>query len=58
MGNKTGFCINRWVTNQGNTSIKNWRLRFQMNQAAINNTWNGTFVPQGSQYVVTPPDWG
>ncbi|MEW5858446.1 MAG: cellulase family glycosylhydrolase [Cyanobacteriota bacterium] len=55
---ETGFCVNMRVTNQGNTSIENWRLTFQMNQAAINNTWNGSFLPQGSQYVVTPAEWG
>lgn len=55
---QNGFCVSMQVTNQGNTSIQNWQLKFQMNQAAINNSWNGSFRPQGSQYVVTPPDWG
>lgn len=55
---ESGFRVNMRVTIQGNTSIENWRLTFQMNQAAINNTWNGAFLPQGSQYVVTPAEWG
>ena len=55
---QNGFCVSMQVTNQGNTSIQNWQLKFQMHQAAINNSWNGSFMPQGSQYVVTPPDWG
>lgn len=55
---QAGFCISMQVTNQGNTSVGDWQLSFQMNQAAINNTWNGNFRPQGSQYLVTPMDWG
>ncbi|NER27306.1 MAG: cellulase family glycosylhydrolase [Symploca sp. SIO1C4] len=55
---QTGFCISMQVTNQSNTSVGDWQLSFRMNQAAINNTWNGNFRPQGSQYVVTPMDWG
>ncbi len=55
---QTGFCMSLEVTNQGNTSVRDWQVTFQMNQAAINNSWNGNFRPQGSQYVVTPMDWG
>jgi endoglucanase len=54
---QTGFCVTMRVTNPNNTSIANWRLGFTMNQAAINNSWNGIFVPKGSQYEVIPPDW-
>ncbi|MGB7443397.1 MAG: cellulase family glycosylhydrolase [Coleofasciculaceae cyanobacterium] len=53
-----GFCANMQVTNQGNSSVRDWQLKFRMNQAAINNSWNGNFRTQGSQYVVTPLDWG
>jgi len=55
---QSGFCMSMQVTNQGNSSVRDWQLTFQMNQAAINNSWNGNFKPQGSQYVVTPMDWG
>ncbi len=54
----TGFCTSLQVTNQGNSSVRDWQVTFQMNQAAINNSWNGNFQPRGSQYVVTPMDWG
>jgi endoglucanase len=54
----SGFCVSMQVTNQGPISIRDWQVRFQMNQAAINNSWNGNFSPQGSQYLVTPMDWG
>ncbi len=53
-----GFCISLQVANQGNTSVRDWQVKFKMNQAAINNSWNGIFKSQGSQYVVTPMDWG
>ncbi len=53
-----GFCANLRVTNPGSRSVQNWQLNFRMNQAAINNTWNGNFRAQGGQYIVTPPDWG
>ncbi|HEY9649515.1 MAG TPA: cellulose binding domain-containing protein, partial [Coleofasciculaceae cyanobacterium] len=53
-----GFCTNLQVTNLSNNPVSNWQLKFQMNQATINNSWNGSFQPQGSQYVVTPADWG
>jgi endoglucanase len=55
---QSGFCMSMQVSNQGNSSIRDWQVTFQMNQAAINNSWNGNFKPQGSKYVVTPMDWG
>jgi endoglucanase len=55
---QSGFCMSMQVSNQGNSSIRDWQVTFQMDQAAINNSWNGNFKPQGSQYVVTPMDWG
>ncbi|MGQ4648976.1 cellulase family glycosylhydrolase [Lyngbya aestuarii] len=54
----SGFCVSMQVNNQSSSSVSDWQLTFQMNQAAINNTWNANFRPQGSQYVVTPMDWG
>lgn len=55
---QTGFCMSMQVTNQGNATVRDWQVKFQMNQAAINNSWNGNFQPQASRYVVTPLDWG
>jgi endoglucanase len=55
---QAGFCMSMQVSNSGNTPVQDWQLTFQMNQASINNSWNGNFQPQGSQYVVTPLDWG
>jgi len=55
---QSGFCMSMQVTNPSNTSVRDWQVTFQMNQAAINNSWNGNFKPQGSKYVVTPLDWG
>ncbi|HEY9883998.1 MAG TPA: cellulase family glycosylhydrolase [Thermosynechococcaceae cyanobacterium] len=55
---QAGFCTAIRVTNRGSTSSGNWRLKFQMNQATISNSWNGTFVRQGANYVVEPPEWG
>ncbi|MGH8000698.1 MAG: cellulose binding domain-containing protein, partial [Brasilonema sp.] len=52
-------CVSFKIINQGNTKANNWQMTFQMKQAAINNSWNGNFKPQGAtQYVVTPLDWG
>ena len=56
----TGFCSKLSVTNQGNTSVENWQLKFQLRQAAIESTWNGTFTrssSNASEYTVTPDDW-
>ncbi len=53
-----GFCVNFRVTNTGTTPSQHWQLRFQMNQAAIQNSWNGDYTNQGNQYTVTPPNWG
>jgi endoglucanase len=55
---QTGFCTAIRVTNLSSISRRNWRLRFQMNQATIRNSWNGTFAHQGSRYTVEPPEWG
>ncbi|NEO03930.1 MAG: glycoside hydrolase, partial [Moorea sp. SIO3I7] len=60
-----GFCIGIQVINEGSTKVEDWELTFQMNQAAINNSWNGNFQPRNREnsqsskdYVVTPLDWG
>jgi endoglucanase len=54
---ETGFCVSFRVTNQDNTSIDNWRLLFEMEDAAITQSWNGSFSPTGLTYEVIPPDW-
>ncbi|MBD2021212.1 cellulose binding domain-containing protein, partial [Leptolyngbya sp. FACHB-36] len=54
---QTGFCVEMRVKNGGDRPTRRWQLTFQMNQAAINNSWNGTFIPQGSRYTVEPPEW-
>jgi endoglucanase len=53
-----GFCLSLPVKNMGPSAIANWRLQFQMNQAKINQSWNGTFARQASTHTVTPADWG
>lgn len=55
---QSGFCVSMQVTNQGRSKVKDWQLTFQMNQAAIDNSWNGIFKANGSQYFVTPMEWG
>jgi endoglucanase len=46
------------VTNQGETSVANWRLKFQMKQATLTQSWNGTPEVTGASYTIVPPDWG
>lgn len=53
-----GFCFRIQVTNLGSDRSSNWQLSFRMNQADINNSWNGVFSRQGTQYTVSPPSWG
>lgn len=53
-----GFCMDLQVTNPGTSKVNDWHVTFQMEEAAINNSWNGNIKRQGSQYVVTPLDWG
>jgi endoglucanase len=56
---QTGFCVSMKIRNGGNNTVNNWQLKFNMNQAAINNSWNANFTPSGSgRYVVTPLEWG
>ncbi|KYC38515.1 glycoside hydrolase [Scytonema hofmannii PCC 7110] len=56
---QTGFCVSFKIHNQSSTKVNNWQLTFQMKQAAINNSWNGNFQPQGTaRYLATPLDWG
>lgn len=54
---QTGFCVSFRVMNPSDRRIDNWRLRFEMNQADISQSWNGNFSPQESRYTVTPADW-
>ncbi len=53
-----GFCLNFQISNQGNTKVRDWQLKFKMEDAAINNSWNGNFQHEGAEYEVTPMDWG
>ncbi|MGI0490643.1 cellulase family glycosylhydrolase [Alkalinema pantanalense CENA528] len=56
---ETGFCIGIQVSNPTQQSISNWALRFTMTDAAINQSWNGSFMAQGlGNYQVQPADWG
>jgi endoglucanase len=60
---ETGFCVSFQVVNPRDTSFDNWRLAFEMNQAAISQSWNGVFDQHQSNqrrstYRVTPADWG
>ncbi|MCY7285351.1 MAG: cellulase family glycosylhydrolase [Cyanobacteria bacterium CAN_BIN43] len=55
---QTGFCFRMQVTNQGAARSPNWRLRFQMADAVIDNSWGGRFDRQGIAYTVEPLDWG
>jgi endoglucanase len=54
---ESGFCVSFRITNPNTTSIRNWRLSFEMDQAAITQSWNGNFIRQRSTFTVTPPDW-
>lgn len=55
---ETGLCANLKIFNSSNSKANNWQLSFQMNQAKINNSWNANFQKQGTEYIVTPLDWG
>lgn len=56
---ESGFCMSFKITNPSSTKIKNWYLKFQMNQAEINQSWNASFQQQTkSNYIATPLDWG
>jgi endoglucanase len=54
-----GFCIEVKVTNPTSQAVKSWVLQFNMNDAAIDQKWNGRFRPSGNAtYEVQPPSWG
>ncbi|MBW4645148.1 MAG: cellulase family glycosylhydrolase [Goleter apudmare HA4340-LM2] len=56
---ETGLCATFKIVNSGNTKVSNWQLKFNMNQAKINNSWNANFTQQGAtQYIINPLDWG
>jgi endoglucanase len=55
---QTGFCYRVQVTNQGSGRSPDWRIRFRMADAVIDNSWGGRFDRQGSSYTVEPMDWG
>jgi endoglucanase len=56
---ETGFCVNFKITNAKNKKVSNWQLKFNMNEAKINNSWNANFRQEADKhYVVTPLDWG
>lgn len=55
---ETGFCTSFKITNNSNEPVKNWQLKFKMNQAKIKNSWNADFKQEKGIYTVTPYDWG
>jgi len=54
---EAGFCASFRVTNSTSDRVRDWRLRFEMNQADINQSWNGNFIRQGLAYTVIPAEW-
>jgi endoglucanase len=55
---QSGYCVSLKVSNSSSTKIQDWQLKFTMNQAAINNSWNANFKQQGNgEYIATPIDW-
>ncbi len=55
---QSGFCVSFKVGNTNSSKVQDWQLTFNMEQAAINNSWNATFKQKGTEYIVTPLDWG
>ncbi|BDA69860.1 endoglucanase [Rivularia sp. IAM M-261] len=55
---QSGFCVTFKVGNSNSTKVQNWQLTFNMDKAAIKNSWNGTFKQKDGEYIVTPLDWG
>ena len=55
---QTGFCTSFRITNNSSETVDNWQLKFNMNQAKINNSWNANFKSNKNQYTVNPLNWG
>ena len=55
---QAGFCTSVQITNPGQQAVQNWQLKFNLKQAEIDQSWNGTFKRQGTEIIVTPPEWG
>ncbi len=55
---QTGFCTSFKIKNHSNEPVKNWQIKFKMNQAKIKNSWNADFKQEKGIYTVTPLDWG
>ncbi|MEM7713444.1 MAG: cellulase family glycosylhydrolase [Cyanobacteria bacterium P01_A01_bin.68] len=55
---QTGFCTSFRITNNSSETVNNWQLKFNMNQAKINNSWNANFKSNKNQYTVNPLNWG
>ena len=55
---QTGFCTSFKIKNHSNEPVRNWQLKFKMNQAKIKNSWNADFKQEKGIYTVTPLDWG
>jgi endoglucanase len=55
---QTGFCVSFKIKNFGSNKVDNWQLKFQMKQAAINNSWNANFKERDFEFTATPLDWG
>jgi hypothetical protein len=47
-----GYCANVNIANNGTTNITNWTVELTLNNATINNLWNGTL----NEATVTPTD--
>ncbi|WP_242055589.1 MULTISPECIES: cellulase family glycosylhydrolase [Nostocales] len=55
---ETGFCVSFKIKNSSSSKVDNWQLKFQMKQAAINNSWNANFKQRDFEFTATPLDWG
>ncbi|MBE9031146.1 cellulase family glycosylhydrolase [filamentous cyanobacterium LEGE 11480] len=55
----TGFCTAIQVVNPTDQVIANWKLRFDMPGASIDQSWNGQHRQgKNGQHEIQPPDWG
>ncbi len=52
-----GYCANVNVTNSGTATASTWTVILELNAATLRNSWNGTFVGNGSRQTVTPVGW-
>jgi len=53
----SGYCASVTISNGSSSTVTSWTAVIELNQAALQNLWSGTYTVSGSRLTVKPADF-